>query len=407
LTDFVQRYLPLFYRAEQRANAALVIRGLLSGLQRKSCEPMAGRVKVPRKPVQCFVGAGKWDDEAVMAEVRVHVREELAEPEGVVVIDGSTFLKKGTESCGVQRQWCGRLGKTENCQAGVYVAYAGANGYAPLDRRLYLPKEWAADRKRRRKCHVPKKVVFQAKWQIALDLLERSLPELAHGWIVGDDEFGRPAEFRAALRARGERYILDVPCDTNVHELKRGRRQVGQGRDVPFVRVDSWVAQQPQSNWCRLHGRDGEKGPLMVDAMSTRVCAKLARGNGPEEWLLVTRVVGESKIDYSLSNAGPKVSLHELARVHSQRHRIEEMFEAAKGEVGLAHYEVRSWVGWHHHMTLSMLALWFLCLERRRVGKKNPGHHRSSDAHPVHEPTAKPAANRGRNRRRDHEHAVA
>src|SRR5207245_916254 len=120
LTNFFMRHLPQFYRSEQRANAALVIRGLLSGLERKSCEPMASRAKVPRKPVQWFVGAGKWDDEAVMAELRVHVREELAEPEGVVVIDGSTFLKKGTESCGVQRQWCGRLGTTENCQAGVF-----------------------------------------------------------------------------------------------------------------------------------------------------------------------------------------------------------------------------------------------------------------------------------------------
>jgi len=173
LTDFLQRYLPRFYRVEQRTNAALVIRGHLSGLERKTCEPIAIEAGLPRKPIQFFVGAGKWDDEAVMEELRQHVREELADPDGVVVIDPSAFPKKGTESCGVARQWCGRLGKVDNCQVGVFLAYATTAGYAPLDRRLYLPEEWAEDEARRAKCHVPRGVRFQEKWQIALDLLDR------------------------------------------------------------------------------------------------------------------------------------------------------------------------------------------------------------------------------------------
>ena len=229
LTGFLPRYLPRFYRAEQRDNAALVIRGLLSGLERKTCEPIAIEAGRPRKPIQFFVGSGKWDDESVMRELRTHVREELAEPDGVVVIDPSAFPKKGTESCGVARQWCGRLGKVENCQVGVFLAYAATAGYAPLDRRLYLPEDWAGDLARREKCPVPPEVESREKWQIALELLDRSLPALPHGWIVGDDEFGRPAEFRAKLRLRHERYILDVPTPRSAIWSDVGRRASGPG----------------------------------------------------------------------------------------------------------------------------------------------------------------------------------
>ena len=149
LTTFLQRYLPRFYRAEQRANATLVIRGLLSGLQRKTCEPIAVEAGVPRKPIQFFVGSGKWDDEAVMAELRRDVREALGDGQAILVLDPSGFPKSGAESCGVARQWCGRLGKQDNCQLGVFLIYAAPGGYAPLDRRLYLPREWADDPERR------------------------------------------------------------------------------------------------------------------------------------------------------------------------------------------------------------------------------------------------------------------
>src|SRR4051812_21266015 len=149
LTAFLQRYLPRFYRVEQRATATLVIRGRLGGLERKTSEPIAIEAGLPRKPVQFFVGSGRWDDEAVMAELRAHVGEELAAPDGVVVVDSSAFPKKGAGSCGVARQWCGRLGKVDSCQVGVFLAYAAGGGYAPLDRRLYLPEDWAADGGRR------------------------------------------------------------------------------------------------------------------------------------------------------------------------------------------------------------------------------------------------------------------
>jgi SRSO17 transposase len=409
LTAFLQRYLPRFYRLEQRATAALVIRGRLGGLERKTSEPIAIEAGLPRKPIQFFVGSGKWDDEAVMAELRAHVREELATPNGVVVIDGSAFPKKGTESCGVARQWCGRYGKVDNCQVGVFLAYAAEGGYAPLDRRLYLPEDWAGDQARREKCHVPPEVAFREKWQIALELLDRSLPGLAHGWITGDDEFGRASEFRAALRSREERYVLDVPCSTTVRDLERRRPPrkragVGRKREVPFRRADAWAAAQPESRWERIEVRPGEKGPLLVDAMTVRVRAKQDRRIGPEERLVVIRPVGESRVDYALTNAGPEVPLAEVVRAQRQRHRIEEMFGAGNGEAGLDHYEVRSWVGWHHHMTLSLVALWFLCLERRHVGGENPGDDRASGAeHPgpiAPRPTTEPGRDRGGGRPR-------
>jgi SRSO17 transposase len=412
LTGFLQRYLPRFYRVEQRATATLVIRGHLSGLERKTSEPIAIEAGLPRKPIQFFVGAGKWDDEAVMDELRQHVREELAEPDGVVVIDPSAFPKKGTESCGVARQWCGRLGKVDNCQVGVFLAYATAAGYAPLDRRLYLPEDWADDQARRERCHVPPGVTFQEKWRIALDLLDRSLPGLPHGWIVGDDELGRPAEFRAALRRRKERYVLDVPCNTLIRDLERRRprrRQAGRGRkrEVPFQRADVWAASQPESRWERIDVRAGEKGPLLVDAMMVRVRAKQDGRIGPEERLVVIRPVGESRIDYAMTDAGPEVPLAKVVGVQRQRHRIEEVFEAGNGEAGLDHYEVRSWIGWHHHMTLSLVALWYLCLERRRVGGENPGDHDPPDQADHHKVAASSGSESGGNRQGDHASAAA
>ena len=371
LTRFLQRYLPLFYRQEQRDLATDVIRGRLSGLERKTSEPIAALAGRPRKPVQHFVGAGAWDDEAVMAELRRHVAEELGDPDGVIVCDGSGFPKKGDASCGVARQWCGRLGKLDNCQVGVFLAYAARGGHAPLDRRLYLPEDWAADPKRRKAAHVPKGVVFQEGWRIALGLLDRSGPGVPHGWVAGDDEFGRATEFRAGLRLRGERYVLDVPGNTLVREAGPGPG----GRRPPFERAEVWAARQPASRWKTVTLRAGEKGPLRVRVLRRRMQTKDEGGRvGPAETLVVLRsCAGEPRTWYALSNAARGERAAVLAGVHGERHRVEEVLQEGKGEVGLGQYEVRSWVGWHHHMTLSLLALWFLALERRRLGEKNAG----------------------------------
>ncbi len=382
LTRFLCRYLPIFYRKEQRDNAVVMVEGLLSGLERKTCEPIAREHGRPRKPVQFFVGNGAWNDEAVMVELRRHVKQELADPKAVMVLDPSSFAKKGSESCGVKRQWCGRLGKKENCQVGVFLCYASPKGHAPLDRQLYLPQDWAADAQRRDKTHVPPSVGFREKWRIGLDLLDRCSGEgLPHAWVTGDDEFGRCSGFRQALRERGQRYILDTPASTSIRDLqaRRPRKQPGTGRKpkLPFVQVRQWVAQQPASAWRTIKVRPGTKQVLQVQVMTRRVQTRQDNRVGPEERLLVVRqqvAAGQWEIYYSLSNAAPSVGGGELAQARAQRHRIEQMLQEGKGQTGLGHYEVRSWVGWHHHMTLALLALWFLLEEKNRLaGKKMSG----------------------------------
>jgi SRSO17 transposase len=370
LHAFLQRYLPRFYRVEQHELAAVVLQGKLSNLQRKTSEPIASQAGRPRKPVQHFVGAGCWDDEAVMAELRRHVAQESADPDAVLVLDGSAFPKSGAESCGVTRQWCGRLGKVENCQLGVFLTYVTAAGYAPLDRQLYLPREWAEDPKRRQATHVPAAVTFRESWRLGLQLLDRAGGDVPSGWVAGDDEFGRASAFRAELRWRRLRYVLDVPANTSVRDL--GEAPAPGRRVPPWRRVDEWAQAQPASRWRRLVLGAGAKGPKVVRALEAWVQTKDEDGCvGPRERLVVIRSVAtEPRVWYTLSNARADIALARVAEAHGRRHGVEEVLQAGKGEVGLAHYEVRSWVGWHHHMTLSLLALWFLILEKRRLGKK-------------------------------------
>jgi SRSO17 transposase len=380
LERFLHRYLPRFYREEQRELARVVLQGKLSKLERKTSEPIAYLADRERKPVQHFVGAGAWDDEAVMAELRLHVAEVLGDSDAVLVLDPSGFPKKGTASCGVARQWCGRLGKVDNCQVGVFLAYVTDAGYAPLDRQLYLPQDWAEDDKRRKLTHVPKEVTFRESWRIGLTLLERSSPAVPFGWVAGDDEFGRASAFRAELRERELRYVLDVPCNTLVRDLDE---ELPPGRRVPpWRRAEDWARSQPASRWRRLVLGDGAKGPKVVRALEAWVQAKGEDGRvGPRERLVVIRTVDqEPQVWYTLSNATAEVPLRKVVVAHGRRHGIEEVLQAGKGEVGLGHYEVRSWMGWHHHMTLSLLALWFLILEKRRLGEKNPGADGAADA---------------------------
>lgn len=401
LTEFLERYVPLFYREEQREHARLAIEGRLSGLERKTTEPIAHQGGIPRRNLQRFVGAGQWDDEGVMAEARRHVSEELGDANAVLVVDPSSFPKKGTASCGVKRQWCGRLGKIDNCQVGVFLWYAAGQGHAPLDRRLYLPEDWAADQKRRQATYVPKELKFQHKWQIGLDLL-RASQQVPHAWVAADDEFGRVAEFRQTLRERGQQYVLDVPCNTLVRDLaepvprrSKGAKGRSKGRrKPPFRRADAWAKRQPDNRWQELEVRAGSKGPLQVKAIRSQVQTRTQGCLGAVESLVVIRTVEtQPRTWYTLTAAGPEVPLPEIVRAHAERHRIEEGLQEAKGEVGLGHYEVRSWTGWHHHMTLCLLALLFVVLEKLQLGKKNTGDHSSSGTGDLHGATAASPAN--------------
>ena len=377
LEAFVEPYATSLDEPEQRRHTVEYMTGLLSKLERKTGEAIAYLHDQQRQGLQKFLGHVPWDHRPLLKTLAHAVGGDIGEADAVLVFDPSAFAKKGTRSVGVARQWCGRLGKVENCQVGVYMAYASRKEHTLVNMRLYLPKEWATDRSRRKRAGVPKEIRFRTRQELALEMLAECGGSLPHAWVAGDDEMGRPSDFREKLRGRGERYLLGVPSNTLVRDLEvpapestgRGRRPLS-----PFLRLDRWLASVPEGDWTTIEVRDGEKGPLAIEVVKRRVQARTATGGtGPEELLFVSRerqADGTFKRDYYLSNAEAATELKELARVAKAAHRVEECFERAKGEAGLADYQVRNWMAWHHHQTLSILASWFLNQEARRG--KNP-----------------------------------
>ena len=373
LEKFLKPFVDCLTEAEQKQHAQSYVTGLLSDLKRKTVESVAYLHDQERLPLQKFVGCSPWDHQPLLRELVQQVGAELGEADGVIVFDPSAHPKKGTESVGVQRQWCGRLGKIENCQVGVYMGYVSRLEQALVDVRLYLPESWARDKKRRKKAGVPKEVRFQTRHELALAMLDANGSALPHGWVSGDDEMGRSTHFRRELQDRNERYLLMVPSNTLIRDLEAeppaysGR---GPRPQVPFVRMDRWAAAQPSSAWTTIEIRAGEKGPLLVEALKRRVSAKTDRRRaGPEEVLVVFRekqADGSCKHDYALSSASAETPVAEFARVFNAEHRIEQCLQRAKGEAGLSHYQVRTWRGWHHHQALSIIATWFLTQEARR-----------------------------------------
>lgn len=377
IEPFLQRYLPLFQRSEQRTNARHLVEGKLSALSRKTAEPIAHQAGVRREVLQDFLGASPWDDGLVLAELRRHVREEWNDPRGVLLGDGSGFPKKGSHSCGVKRQYCGRLGKVENSQLGIFLGYACRHGHTLLEHRLFLPREWADDAERREKTGVPREVVYQETWEVLLGQVDRC-EDVPHSWVVTDAEFGRVYEFRKGLRRRQERYVVDVRNDTQVRDLRatppQRRGKHGRHPLPPWQSVQAWGEGRTPAEWTRFEIRAGEKGPLLVEAAQSRVQTRDGRKTGDEERLVVIRTVNspDAKTWHTFSNAGDETPLLEVVGAHAQRHWEEASFREGKGEVGLDEYEVRGWRGWHHHMTLSLLALWFLALERSGQKKLTP-----------------------------------
>jgi SRSO17 transposase len=384
LPGFLEPYLERLGRREQKEHLQEYVQGLLSDAERKNVETIAYLHDQERKKLQRFIGESEWCYQPLLNELTCQVGRELGEADGVIVFDPSGFAKEGKKSVGVQRQWLGREGKIDNGQVGVYLGYASRQGHALCNVRLYLPEGWAKDRARRRECGVPKEVRFKTRHELAEAMLLECAPQLPHHWIAGDDEMGRSTRFRLWLRERRERYLLAVPSNTNIRDLEAvAPAWSGHGAKpkTPWQSVKCWLEKVPDAVWTRIEVRDGEKGPLTVEALKCRVQAREERRHvGPEELLFVTRVPesGGWKTDYYLSNAGAEMPLAELSRVAKAEHRIEECFKCAKSETGLGDYEVRTWQGWHHHQTLSLLASWFLNRETRRGKKMDACDHPSA-----------------------------
>ncbi len=398
LQTFLEPFVASLKFPEQRINTDQYVSGLLSDLGSKDVESISYLHDRERQGLQKFIGQSEWDHRPMMRELARQVGTELGEADGVLVFDPSSFVKKGNESVGVQRQWCGRLGKVENCQVGIYLSYVSRHEHALVDFRLYLPKEWANRKQRRQKAGVPQEVRFQTRHELILEMLRESGPLLPHAWIAGDDELGRSSSFRRELRAKSEHYLLAVPSNTLVRDLAESDPPYG-GRgprpSVPFRRADRLCAALPEDAWETIEVRDGEKGPITVQAVRRLVQAR-TEGHPSDAWEFLVAFRerqgdGTWKRDYTLAFAPIETPLAEFARVFKAEHRIEEDFKRAKSEAGLADYQVRTWEGWHHHQTLSLIATWFLTRETRRGKNQDPradGSASSTDDLRHHQPQA-------------------
>ncbi|MEE8301135.1 MAG: IS701 family transposase [Candidatus Tectomicrobia bacterium] len=379
----------------------LYLQGLLSHVQRKNAEDIATWVDVDRQIIQDFIGTAPWDHRPLIQVLVGQVADRLGEPDGIIAFDPSSFPKRGTHSVGVKRQWCGHRGKVDNCQVGVFMGYVCDQDHALLDFRLSLPEDWARDEQRRQECHVPPEVRYHTRHEQCLEMLEEWGEQVPHGWVTGDDELGRHTRFRYDLRERGERYVLGVPCHTTIRDLEAPLPEyAGRGRrpKAPWQSVTDWRQSLPADAWTHLTVRDGEKGPVEIEIVKRRVQTRIERKRtGPEEWLVVTRqplsddrTLGprasrdatdqdvRHRYHYYLTPTGgseaalKEPSLGELARVIKAGACIEASFKRGKGEVGMDEYQVRTWQGWHHHMALSLMAVWFLIGETHRGQQLTP-----------------------------------
>ncbi len=401
LGDFV---VPYQHALEAEAGGRHVhryLQGLLSHVDRKNAEAIAALVNVERQVIQDFIGTAPWDHRSLVTVLVGQVAERLGEPDGIIAFDPSSFPKRGTHSVGVKRQWCGHRGKVDNCQVGVFMGYVSGHEHALLDFRLWLPEEWARDEHRREDCHVPPEVRYQTRHEQCLEMLDAWGEHVPHSWVTGDDELGHHSRFRHELRERGERYVLGVPCTTTMRDLAAPLPEYqGRGRrpKAPWQSVTEWRHSLPADAWTHLTVRDGEKGPVDIEMVTRRVQTRIERKRtGPEEWLVVTRRPQaddrtlephasrdatdqdtQHRYQYYLTPTdGSKVafkepSLAELARVIKAGACIEASFKRGKGEVGMDEYQVRTWPGWHHHMALSLLAVWFLIGETHRGQQLTP-----------------------------------
>jgi SRSO17 transposase len=345
-----------FQRSEPRQRAIRYLQGLMSDLPHKNGWQLAEQAgEMTPDGMQRLLNQSVWSAEAVRDELQGYVGEQLGSAEGVLVVDETGFLKKGEKSVGVQRQYSGTAGRIENCQVGVFAAYASPQGHVLLDRELYLPKAWAEDEKRREEGHVPAEVSFMTKPELAQQMVERVLQAgIPCAWVTGDTSYGGDAHFRAALESRHQAYVLAVAKNET---LWSGPRQ---------IQVEAHTAALPVEVWQRLSAGDGAKGPRLYDWALMPLA--LHPGTGMRYGVLARRSLSDvHELAYYAVYAPVSTTLPILVHVVGQRWKVEECFELAKQEVGLDEYEVRHWTGWFRHITLAMWALAFLVVTRSEV----------------------------------------
>ena len=393
LDELVDRIGPRFSRIEPRRRAGAYLKGLLACVERKNGWQLA-EAAGDRTPdgVQDFLARMRWDAEQVRDDLRTYVVEHLSDPDAVLVLDETGFVKKGSKSVGVQRQYSGTAGRIENCQIGMFLGYASRYGRALIDRALYLPESWAQDAARRTEAGIPDAVGFVTKPKLGRAMLERALEhEVPCAWVTADSVYGADYALRRWLQDRGLGYVLAVT----------------KAQRLGFGRVEDLVAAVPADGWHRLSAGDGAKGPRLYDWAYAADVSDAAPGW--EKGVLVRRSLAEpDKLTFYLTLAPDGTALADLVRVAGTRWTIEACFEAAKGEVGLDQYEVRSWTGWHRHITLAMLAHAYLAVIRKvvvggrglsRPGRRAPAAHLTRAAPPaLAARLAIPSRHRGRTR---------
>jgi SRSO17 transposase len=383
---FHTRFAPLFARSEPREEAKKYVRSLMGAAARRNGWQLAEAIgdRTPDR-VQRLLYSADWSADAARDCLMQFTIERFGDPEGIGVLDETGFLKKGDKSVGVARQYSGTAGKIENCQIGVFLSYAGPRGHVLLDRRLYLPEAWCSDPARMQLAHVPKGTEFQTKPQLAMRMLkdawQRGVPM---AWVTGDEVYGDDPVLRDGIAAEGHRYVLAVASNTPVwaerpaviappteREHQRGplRTRTRLAPDAPHAStVKEVMAKWSPTQWHRFAVHQGEKGPIEYDWACARVIDSRQRLPTAEVWLLARRSVSRpSEVAYYLSNAEADTPLEKLAHVASSRYTIEQCFEEAKDDVGLDHYEVRTWPSWHRYITLAMMALAWLASVRAKL----------------------------------------
>jgi SRSO17 transposase len=362
LEALCERIAPRFGRVEVRRRAGAFLRGLLAGVERKNGWQLAEHAgEHTPDGMQRLLNHARWDADEVRDDLRGYVAAQLGDPSGVLVVDETGFLKKGTKSAGVPRQYSGTAGRIENCQVGVFLAYASRHGHALVDRELYLPERWTADQQRRRQAGIPEQVEFRTKPQLARAMLERALDAgVPCGWVTADEVYGGDGRLRRCLEERDVPHVLAVKRSESLWSL--GMRQ---------ERAAQLAAHLPAGAWRRLSAAAGAKGPRVY--AWARVAIRPLREPGRGHWLLVRRSLTDGELAYYVCYGPARTTLAELVRVAGTRWMVECSFQAGKGETGLDHYQVRRYQAWYRHVTLAMLALAFLAVMRARAGSLSAG----------------------------------